>query len=104
MTEYELQKRFSENLKKLRKAEGLTQEKLAERAQISTQMINDIEGCRRWPSEKTITKIVNVLKIDVERLFEKEDAKKTGNSEIKKQICSEIKKIFEDSVNKYIGD
>lgn len=47
MTEDDVQKRLSSNLKRIRKSKGLTQETLAEKAQISTQMINDIEGCRR---------------------------------------------------------
>jgi transcriptional regulator with XRE-family HTH domain len=40
-----------------------TQEKLAEKAGISAQTLNDIEGCRRWVSPKTMTKLAKALNI-----------------------------------------
>ncbi len=64
----ELQQRLSANLKELRKGK-FTQETLAEAAGLSPQMINNIEGCRRWPSEGTLVKIADALKIDVQQLF-----------------------------------
>lgn len=64
----ELQQRLSANLKELRKGK-FTQETLAEAAGLSPQMINNIEGCRRWPSEDTLVKIAGALKIDVQQLF-----------------------------------
>lgn len=43
--------------------------KLSEKAGVSSQMINDIEGCRRWPSKTTLIKIADCLQIDVYELF-----------------------------------
>ena len=53
------------NIEKL----GYTQEKLAEIAKLSTQTVNDIEGCRMWVSDKTITKLAKVLHVDVYQLL-----------------------------------
>ena len=64
-----LRKTLSLNIKKQRKILGLTQEKLAEAANLSSQTINDIEGCRMWVSDKTILKLSKVLHIDAYRLF-----------------------------------
>jgi transcriptional regulator with XRE-family HTH domain len=64
-----LRKTLSANIKKHRELAGLTQEKLAEKAEISANMINDIEGCRTWVSDKTLEKLTTALKIETYRLF-----------------------------------
>jgi len=48
---------------------GLTQEKLAEFAELSVQMINMIEGCRAWVSDKTLTSLAKILEVEVYQLF-----------------------------------
>ena len=54
-----LRETLSRNIKKFREVAGLTQEKLSEKAGISANMINDIEGCRTWVSDKEpVIKIV----------------------------------------------
>ena len=64
-----LRKILSLNIKKQREKLGLTQENLAERAEISAAMMNDIEGCRTWISDKTLNKLSSALMIDTYRLF-----------------------------------
>ena len=66
----DLRRTLSLNIKKQRKILGLTQEKLAEAANLSSQTINDIEGCRMWVSDKTILKLAKVLHRDAYQLFE----------------------------------
>jgi len=60
---------LSSNIKRERKKLGLTQEKLAEFAELSAQTINDIEGCRMWVSDKTITKLARILHVEVYQLL-----------------------------------
>jgi transcriptional regulator with XRE-family HTH domain len=48
---------------------GISQEKLAEFAGLSVQMINSIEGCRAWVSDKTLVTLANVLGLEVYQLF-----------------------------------
>jgi len=69
MTEEELQTRVIENIRTLRKKAGLSQEKLADKADISRQMMNDIEGRRRWLTKGTLVKLANALGVDVHELF-----------------------------------
>ena len=57
------------NLKKYRKIKGWSQFELAEKAEISEQTVNSIEGLRLWPSDKTLAKIANALEIEMYRLF-----------------------------------
>jgi transcriptional regulator with XRE-family HTH domain len=64
-----LRKILSVNLKKKRVFLEITQEKLAEDAEISTNMVNDIEGCRTWVSDKTLIQLAKALKTEVWSLF-----------------------------------
>ena len=64
-----LRETLSLNIKRQRKKLGLSQEKLAEAADLSSQTINDIEGCRMWVSDKTITKLARVLQVEVYQLL-----------------------------------
>jgi len=64
-----LRRTLSANIKKHREQLGITQEKLAEAAGISANMINDIEGCRTWISDKTLISLAEALKVETYRLF-----------------------------------
>ncbi|MDR3161944.1 MAG: helix-turn-helix domain-containing protein [Spirochaetaceae bacterium] len=65
----DLRRVLSANLKKRRLLLGITQEKLAEKAEISANMVNDIEGCRTWVSDKTLVRLAAALQTDVWSLF-----------------------------------
>ena len=65
----DIKKILSVNLKKHREKLGITQEELAENAEISTMMVKDIEGCRTWISDKTLISLASALKTDVYRLL-----------------------------------
>ncbi|MCL2186610.1 MAG: helix-turn-helix domain-containing protein [Treponema sp.] len=65
----DLRKILSINIKKHREKLGLSQEKLAENAEISTMMVKDIEGCRTWVSDKTLISLALALKTDTYRLL-----------------------------------
>jgi transcriptional regulator with XRE-family HTH domain len=60
---------LAQNIKKRRESLGMTQEELAENANLSLQTINTIEGCRMWISDKSITRLAKALNIEVFQLF-----------------------------------
>jgi len=64
-----LRKVLSANIKKYRNIEGISQEKLAERTDLSEQLIKDIEGCRSWVSDKTAVKLAIALNVEVYQLL-----------------------------------
>ena len=64
-----LRKILAVNIKKQREKLGITQENLATKADISAAMMNDIEGCRTWISDKTLRNLSSALMIDTYRLF-----------------------------------
>ena len=57
------------NIKTLRKKYSLTQEGLAEAANLSAQSISDIEGCRKWVGDKTLERLANALNVEIFQLF-----------------------------------
>jgi len=61
--------RLALNIKAFRKRLGLSQEKLAEAADLSAQSISGIEGCRTWVSDKTLEKLAKALDVDIFLLF-----------------------------------
>ena len=57
------------NLKKHRKMLGLSQEKLAEMADVSWQTVNSIECHRTWVSDKTLESLARALNVEIFELF-----------------------------------
>lgn len=98
MTSNDIQVRLAANLKSIRKNKKLTQFELAEKAGVSDETIKNIELCKTWVSEKTLSQITNALDIDVHSLFV--------------PICSsfdkdsfdtlQIKNAISDNLRKYI--
>lgn len=99
----ELQRRLSANLKELRKGK-FTQETLAEAAGLSVQMINNIEGCRRWPSEDTLAKIAAALKIDIQQLFTPSSAESEQTRALYTAISEKIINDIRTSVNALLDE
>ena len=103
MTEDELQTRVIQNIRALRKKAGLSQEKLADKADISRQMMNDIEGRRRWLTKKTLVKLANALEVDVHELFipsAKENEKTQGIYDtITQEVVSQVKEAVDKALN-----
>ncbi len=60
--------KFGLKIKKLRKARGLTQEQLAEKARIDYSYMNRIEGGKRNPSLNVVAKLARALGIRLEEL------------------------------------
>ena len=81
---------LSSNLKKYREKIGLSQEKLAENAEISPMMVKDIEACRTWVSDKTLESLADALKTDIYRLLMPET---TYEEEINKSIRDDLESI-----------
>jgi len=87
-----LRKILSLNIKNQRELLGLTQENLAEKAGISSNMLRDIEGCRTWVSDTTLMNIASALKTDIYRLFMPNTV---GEDENYKTVLLDLTKTFE---------
>jgi transcriptional regulator with XRE-family HTH domain len=62
-------KRFGVNLAKLRASKSLTQEQLADKANLDRMTIAFIEGGRRWPRLETLQSITAALGVKLQDLF-----------------------------------
>ena len=72
---------IAQNVKKYRKLNNLTQEALAEAADISNTYIANIECGQTWVSDKTLEKIATALHIEIYLLFIPETSDDTDISE-----------------------
>ena len=98
----DLQDIFISNLKRFRREQRITQEKLAELCKTDTSYIGQIETKKRFPSLSFVEKIAAALKIEPYRLYMPQDSKsgsvsaeelKLIEEEILRTLQSDIKKI-----------
>ncbi|WP_294431546.1 helix-turn-helix transcriptional regulator [uncultured Treponema sp.] len=101
MESQELRETLSQNLKKYRKIKGWSQFELAEKAEISEQTVNSIEGLRLWPSDKTLAKIANVLEVEMYRLFvpQKLTLQSEAISELKHAVVKTVENLVHDTLS-----
>ena len=97
----DLRKILAANIKKQREKLGITQEKLAEKAEISAPMMNDIEGCRTWISDRTLKNLSAALKIDTYRLFIPEV---TSGEAIPAEVVMELTLELHEMLKKYTSN
>ncbi|WP_296333205.1 helix-turn-helix transcriptional regulator [uncultured Treponema sp.] len=76
---------IAQNVKKYRKLNGMTQEALAEAANVSNTYIANIECGQTWLSDKTLEKIADALNIDIYLLFMSEVSDKKDIDFLKKR-------------------
>jgi len=69
MVSYGIRLTLAQNLKAQRNKLGFSQKRLAKISDLSIQTINDIEGGRRWVSDKTITKLSIALNVECYQLL-----------------------------------
>ena len=89
MDEASLRDLLSQNIKRYRQQKGWSQALLAEKMEISTNYLSNIETKRGWVSPFSLVKLANALEIEVFELFKPEETIPAG-----------IKKI----INKYLDD
>jgi transcriptional regulator with XRE-family HTH domain len=98
MEEAELRRILSSNIKHYRSLRGWSQVILAEKIEISTNFLADIETGKSWVSSLTLVKLANCFEIDVYELFKSESAPTTETKEAVKSIINDISVTFEHSL------
>ena len=102
-----LEKTVIENIKRIRKEEGISQERLAAYSNTSTSYIGLMETYRNIPKLSTIEKIAEGLDVPPITLFEEHNDEKS-NSNIKKptktELAEQLKKNILADVNSQIDD
>ena len=98
MEEIELRLILSSNIKHYRNLRGWSQVKLAEKIEISTNFLADIETGKSWVSSLTLIKLANCFKIDVYELFKPENAPTNETKETVKSMINDIFVTFDHSL------
>lgn len=78
---------FGENLKTIRKTKGYTQEELAIKIHVVRQTISKWEKGLSVPDADTLSKLADVLEINVSELLGSEINEETDKNEIAKQLA-----------------
>ena len=60
---------FGERVRELREKRGMTQEKLAQAADLTTSFVSTVERGQKAPSLNTILKLARALKVDAGELL-----------------------------------
>jgi transcriptional regulator with XRE-family HTH domain len=100
MEEAELRRILSSNIKHYRGLRGWSQVKLAEKIDISTNFLADIETGKSWVSSLTLVKLANCFEIEVYELFRPENAPNDEIKEAVKSLVNDISVTFEHSLGK----
>ena len=108
MQEKTLKDRLSYNIKRIRKMQKLSQEQLAEKANVSKDTVNSIESRRVWPSDKTLSLICSALGCDVFSLFLPSGAIPKGDdkiyADIKQSVTLHIKELINATLDEVIEE
>ena len=92
----DLRKVLSENIRKNRVLLHVSQEKLAESADISMSHLRDIEYCKTWVSEKTLSKIAQALNLEAYELLIPENAEKKEKSGGKNRSLQQTAELIKE--------
>lgn len=92
---------LSANIKARREALGISQEKLAELADVSIQMIKRIEGRRTWVSDKMLSNLAQVLGVTAfQLLVPPHERNARGENAVISGLLGNLRQNIQDDINK----
>lgn len=93
-----------DNIRRIRKEKGITQEKLAEYCGTSASYIGLMETYKNIPKLSTIQKIAEALNVPVQEIFSvtSEPSEKQENVELKNRIKKQIMRNFESQIDEVL--
>jgi transcriptional regulator with XRE-family HTH domain len=92
------------NIKENRRKKGLTQEKLAEMADMSLNYLAILELARKFPSGEMLERLAEVLEIEPHELFLVAASPQKELELLRRDIKSDIKNIFGEKLEQVIID
>ena len=104
MNEVSLRDLFSQNIKRYRKMKGWSQEKLAEKMEISTNYLSEIETGRGWVSPFSLIKLANALEIEVFELFKPQEMQPKDTIERINKCLEDFSTSLKVSFDKSLND
>jgi len=89
MKEQEIRGILSNNIKRCRIRDNLSQIALAEKLDISTNFLSDIERCKAWISPETLVKLATALNIEPYELFKADSLLTDKEKDVLQQYAEE---------------
>jgi transcriptional regulator with XRE-family HTH domain len=89
---------LAKNLRENRRRCGFSQEKLAEKAGISTQYLAMMEIARKFPASEVLERIAEAMNIKVYELFLIDHSPREELELLRQDIISEMKQTFGEIV------
>ena len=93
---------LANNIKGNRKKSGFSQEKLAEKAEVSTQYIAMIELKRQFPTPEVLERIAAALGIEAYELFAVPLSPESAMERLHRDIVHEIREVTAEMLEKVI--
>jgi len=87
---------LAENLKRNRRLRGLTQEQLAEKADVSSHYVAMVETCKTFPKPEMLERFAQTLGIEPYQLFAVENDPNDPHERLYKKMVAEMKHITLD--------
>ncbi|MDR2725592.1 MAG: helix-turn-helix transcriptional regulator [Candidatus Adiutrix sp.] len=95
---------LANNLKENRKKCGLSQAKLSEKANISTQYIAMIEVSRKFPTPEVLERIARALEIEAYELFQVKHSPESAMEKLHDTLAGNIERLIGEAVEKALTD
>jgi transcriptional regulator with XRE-family HTH domain len=91
---------LANNLRSNRRKCGLSQEKLAEKAGISTQYIAMIELSRQFPTPEMLDRIAKALEVEAYELFSVPPSPEDAMERLHQAIVKDIERVVTETIEK----
>ena len=98
MTERELLKLFSKNIRDYRARNNWSQAELAERIDVSVNFLSDIENSRKWASPVTMVKLSEIFKVEVYELLKPANGLPDASGALLSKYTCDIQKIVSEVI------
>ena len=94
---------LAKNIKENRRKCGLTQAKLAEKADITTQYIAMIEVSRKFPTPEMLERIAKALEIETYQLFSADPTLEVALQRLYETVASDIERVVTEAIEKALS-
>ena len=95
---------LADNMRKYRRKQGLTQEKLAEKADITPQYVAMIEMCSKFPKPEMLERLAKALEIEPHELFIVSPSPQNELEKLRQEIKNDIENSLGEKLEQSIAD
>jgi transcriptional regulator with XRE-family HTH domain len=103
MEEWELRSILGGNIKRFRQQNKMSQMTLAEKLNISTNFLSDIERCKTWLSPATLVRLAAALNVEPHELFMADSGLSDTEKDVLQQYAHDNLKAVLSLLNKMRG-